>query len=454
MDVSRRSALEKELFEVKLHEPMLVQPLEGAPQSQYDAYFLTNLDQTVASMIPQVLYAFDADANKPRTEFDPAMVMKEALQKVLVHYYPLAGRLCRCPQGKLIVHCNGDGVLFVTADASIKISDLGDLDQADPTTLQRFVYPLDPVAEYSLLLTLQVTKFKCGGLLLGMVLQHCMLDAIALAEFVNSWAETARGVPLSTPPVLDRSFLKARAPLRITYPHTEFLHIKDLSLSQNLSHNFVHRSFSFTEKSLEKLKKKALDDAVLSKCSAFEALCAFVWRARTKAMGMKPEQMVKLIIGVDGRSQLEPAFPRGYMGNGIWFTCALASAGELEEKPLSHIVKHVQDAIAVVTDEYTRSQVDYIESEKLGMPATKASMMISAWYRVPFYDADFGWGAPKHVGPVVVTFNELACLLSSGKGSKGINMVIGLPFEAMEKFDELLHPEWLHQHGKFIKSRL
>jgi hypothetical protein len=59
--------------------------------------------------------------------FDPASVLRRALAELLVHYYPLAGRLHEDAGRKLVVECGGQGVVFVEADADITVDDLGDV---------------------------------------------------------------------------------------------------------------------------------------------------------------------------------------------------------------------------------------------------------------------------------------------------------------------------------------
>jgi hypothetical protein len=57
---------------------------------------------------------------------------------------------------------------------------------------------------------------------------------------------------------------------------------------------------------LENIKMKAMEDGVLEKCTAFEGLSAFVWRARTKALRIQPDQQKKLLFAVDGRPKYNP----------------------------------------------------------------------------------------------------------------------------------------------------
>ena len=57
---------------------------------------------------------------------DPVQVIRDALAKALVPYYPFAGRLREHDGCKLAVDCTGEGVLFVEADADVGLEHFGD----------------------------------------------------------------------------------------------------------------------------------------------------------------------------------------------------------------------------------------------------------------------------------------------------------------------------------------
>ncbi|XP_068666753.1 omega-hydroxypalmitate O-feruloyl transferase-like [Aristolochia californica] len=414
-------------------EPALVPPAE---ETEKGLYFLSNLDQNIA-VIVQTVYCFKADEKGNERA---AEVMKDALSKVLVYYYPLAGRLIISAEGKLIVNCTGEGAVFVEADANCTLEALGDIAKPDPATLGKLVYNIPGARNILEIppLVAQVTRFKCGGFVLGLAMNHCMFDGLGAMEFVNSWGETARGLPLAVAPFLDRTLLKAQDPPKIGFPHHEFAEIEDVSNTNELYlEQMLYRSFCFDPEKLDQLKRKAMEDGVLKKCTTFEALSAFVWRARSQALRLTPDQQTKLLFAVEGRNRFDPPLPNGYFGNGIVLTNSLCTAGEILEKPLSFTVGLVQEAVKMVTDSYMRSAIDYFEATR-ARPSLAATLLITTWSRLSFHTTDFGWGEPLQSGPVTLPEKEVILFLSHGKERKSINVLLGLPASAMPVFEELM----------------
>ena len=112
-------------FTIIRQPPLIVAPDRPTPRR---SLYLSNLDDQagVRYQIPRVLF-YRSDCSKKKNAKDPVKIIKEALAKVLVHYYPFAGRLRDADNGKLTVDCTGEGVLFVEADADISLEDFGDL---------------------------------------------------------------------------------------------------------------------------------------------------------------------------------------------------------------------------------------------------------------------------------------------------------------------------------------
>ncbi|KAF8652293.1 hypothetical protein HU200_014344 [Digitaria exilis] len=428
---------------VKRGEATLVKPAEPTPTGEQ--YYLSNLDQNIA-VIVQTVYCYKASGGDKQD--DVAAALRDALARVLVHYHPLAGRLGISPEMKLTVELTGEGAVFVEADADCDLADVGDLTKPDPAALGQLVFSV-PGAKHILEMppmTAQVTRFRCGGFALGLAMNHCMFDGIGAMEFVNSWAETARGAAhLTVPPFLDRTVLKARDPPAHTFPHHEFAEIPDVSDTAALyaSQDLLYRSFCFDPDRLERVRSLAGagddgdDHLPPRRFTTFEALSGLVWRARTKALGLAPDQRTKLLFAVDGRRRFSPPLPPGYFGNGIVLTNAIATAGELLSAPVSRAAGMVQEAVRMVTDEYMRSAVDYFEATR-ARPSLASTLLITTWSRLEFHGADFGWGEPVMSGPVTLPEKEVILFLAHGKERKSINVLLGLPATAMDAFQELM----------------
>ncbi|BFG24855.1 hypothetical protein CerSpe_111290 [Prunus speciosa] len=115
--------------------------------------------------------------------FDPG-TLKQALSKALVPFYPMAGRFKHNDQnGRVEIDCNAEGVLFVVAESGFVVDDFGDF---VPTA--NFL-KLIPAVDYSggissyPILVLQLTYFKCGGVSLGVGMDHRIADGPSAFHF-------------------------------------------------------------------------------------------------------------------------------------------------------------------------------------------------------------------------------------------------------------------------------
>ncbi|ONK56376.1 uncharacterized protein A4U43_C10F7820 [Asparagus officinalis] len=195
----------------------MVRPAQPTPNQRV---WNSNLDLVVPRFhTPSVYFYRRPDT---ATNFFDAEVLKEALGRALVPFYPMAGRLARDEDGRIEIDCNGAGVLFVVAETSSSIDDFGDF---APTMELKQLIPAvvytDDVSGYPLLV-LQVTHFKCGGTSLGVGMQHHVADGASGLHFINSWSDIARGLDIAVPPFIDRSLLRARDPPSPTFPHIEY----------------------------------------------------------------------------------------------------------------------------------------------------------------------------------------------------------------------------------------
>lgn len=112
-------------FPVRRGERQLVSPARHTP---YEFKMLSDIDdQDVLRFYRSGIFFYRRDASKAEAGLDPVEVIRSALSEALVHFYPLAGRFRELrPTRKLVVECTGEGVVFVEADADVRMDDLGD----------------------------------------------------------------------------------------------------------------------------------------------------------------------------------------------------------------------------------------------------------------------------------------------------------------------------------------
>jgi shikimate O-hydroxycinnamoyltransferase len=101
--------------------------------------WLSNLDLLVARSHTPTVYFYHRHNSTGGPAFFSPGVLKAALSRALVTFYPLAGRLARDGAGRPEIRCTGEGALFVTARTGAALHDLGDF--APAYELQRMLVP-------------------------------------------------------------------------------------------------------------------------------------------------------------------------------------------------------------------------------------------------------------------------------------------------------------------------
>ncbi|CAK9193329.1 unnamed protein product [Sphagnum troendelagicum] len=459
-------------LEVKRNDPILVCPAEP---TEKQVYFLSNLDQLLALPVDNVFFFHSRKDKSKKAADDPVAVIKESLRKVLVLYYPLAGRLSLSEDLKLQVECEGQGVVFVEAVADCSIAELGALDKPVHFMAQFLYNP--PNSTRSILdvppMCVQVTRFKCGGFSLGLVFNHCIVDLIAESQLLSAWSELARGsLDVShLTPHLDRTVLNPRSPPRIEFPHLEMScdvdeeaavsspldeekeeeYHPNNSSSSSSSKNSFFGSFSLSPEKVESLKRQTLNEGLFTKVTAFEVLAALTWRARTQALDMPPTQVARLLFPVNVRDKLDPPLPKRFMGNGILFAHAAATATELATISLAQTVKLVQDAKAMITDRYVRSAIDFFEVTRAQMIG-RATLFVSSWVGIPIHLVDFGWGQPMCALPGTMLPEDAilapsTCFSNLEAADSSLKLCIALHSqEAVDRFGHCLSSNSSKQH--------
>ncbi|KAM6552708.1 hypothetical protein CsatB_013470 [Cannabis sativa] len=425
----------------------MVKPAAATPRH---VLWNSNVDQ----LVPRFLHVSTVYFYKPKQthhhNFFDSNILKEALSKVLVPFYPVAGRLLASSteSGRVDIDCNGEGVLFVEAETNSLVDDFGDFKPSPK------LKSLVPSVEYSKgissypLLLVQVTYFKCGGVSIGVAIEHHVIDGVSAIHFLNSWSDIASGIEqLKTPPFLDRTILCAHNPPTPIFDHVEYE--SPLTKKTTTNDNIDIAIYKLSNEQLKTLKAKCVNNEEEDnkiKYSSYEILAGHIWKCACKARKLSHDQETKLYVVVDGRSRLQPPLPPGYFGNAIFTTTTKVKAGDLVQSKSWYASKQIHSTLKRIDDSYLRSALDYLELQPDISALSRGShtfrspnLGINSWIRLPFYEANFGWGRPIYVGPATILYDGITYLLSSPDDDGSVFVAIGLQHDHMKDFVKFLY---------------
>ncbi|KAG4377428.1 hypothetical protein AAZX31_18G107300 [Glycine max] len=438
-----------------------VLPNEPTPEG---LLWLSDIDQVARLRHTPTIYIFHAKHNHDTL----IERMRNSLSKILVHYYPIAGRLRRIEgSGRLELDCNAKGVVLLEAESTKTLDDYGDFLRESIKDLVPTVDYTSPIEELPSLLV-QVTTFHGGkSFAIGVALCHILCDGVGAIQFINSWAKLARGDTLEPHemPFLDRTVLKFPHPL--SPPRFDHLEFKPLPLILGRSDNTVEKNkkvdatlLKLTPEQVGKLKKKANDDSTKEGSrpySRFEAIAAHIWRCASKARKLDKNQPTLVRFNADIRNRLIPPLPKNYFGNALSLTTASCHVGDVISNSLSYAAQKIREAIEVVTYEYIWSQIDVIRGQEqldnaralfFGQNEGKdalfygnPNLLITSWMSMPMHEADFGWGKPVYLGLGSVSTQDRALIIQSPDGDGSIILSIHFQMEHMQLFKKYFYED-------------
>ncbi|RLM54383.1 benzyl alcohol O-benzoyltransferase-like [Panicum miliaceum] len=424
-------------------EPVLVAPAAPTPR---EAKPLSDIDDAEGMRFySSGIHLYRGDP--ARDGQDPARVVREALTRALVPYYPLAGRLREEEGRKLVVDCAGQGVMFAEADADLTADDFGDVKIPPFPCFERFILEsttiagVEPVVDRPLLYV-QVTRLKCGGFIFGRRICHCLVDAPGAMQFEKAVCEFALGAEApSLAPAWGRETFMARQPPRPSYPHLEYREPAggpDRMMSTPPG-DMARVPFFFGPREIAGLRQRA-PPHMRGSCSRFELVAAGIWRSRAAALEYAPDEEVRLSFIVNARGRAGIPLPEGFYGNAFAYSVAATTAGELCGRDLGYALELVKKAKAAVTHDYLLSVADLMVLEGRPLFALSRTYIVSDVSHAGFKSVDFGLGETVYGGPAKGGEGPLPGVTNyfsrakNGKGEECTVVPVCLPKDAMEKF--------------------
>uniref|UniRef100_A0ACD6AGT2 Uncharacterized protein n=1 Tax=Avena sativa TaxID=4498 RepID=A0ACD6AGT2_AVESA len=343
---------------------------------------------------------------------DPVGTIKKALSQALVHYHPMAGRLAGADELEPThIVCTGEGVSFVGASASCALDDAVPLHLVDLSVR----YPAKYCRLDDPLLLMQVTRFTCGGFVVGVTWNHIMADGAGMAQFLQALGELARGMPVpsvapvrseadsSLPRLPQPMVAEVRSYMRVR--KEELLPLLDLAIPTSLVHCI-----------------KAKCGA--GNCTMYDAIIAVLWRCRTRAVipdgDENPNALMLLVIPRNVRELV--GAKKGYYGNCVIFQLALATRDTVATCDIKDLVKLIRIAKEKMPGILgnTRDGRD----EQHAPPERYNTLTISSLMNLGHEAVDFGSGTPSRIMWKNEQPSGMACVVCPPcKGKDTINVM-------------------------------
>ncbi|KAI7742356.1 hypothetical protein M8C21_005978 [Ambrosia artemisiifolia] len=424
-------------FTVRRRAPELIAPSEPTPRELKP---LSDIDDQEVLRCHVMVIFFYRGHPKMRHK-NPASVIREALAKLLVFYYPFAGRLKEGPFGKLVVDCSGEGVLFIEGEADGTLDQFGDAFYPPLPCMEELLYDVPGSSGIldSPLLLIQVTRLLCGGFIFAIRFNHTATDGAGLAHFLFGLSVIARGgTSPPFPPVWQRELLCSSNRPPMIFTRHEYDQLEDTKGTLIALEDMVHKSVFFTTTHISTLRR--LVPIHLQSCSTFELLTACLWRCRTIALQRDPEDEMPVIWTVNARKMFNPPLPKGYYGNTLAFPIAISTARDLCTKPLGYALELVMKTKYNVTKEHIRSIYDLTSTTGWPHYTSIRTYLVTDLTGVGFDALDFGWGKPAYGGPargavgIIPTLTTPYAPYTNSKGECGILISFSLPSGVMDKF--------------------
>jgi len=419
-----------------------------------EAYSLAPSDWIIPqSMSIQLLYFFRVPSGWPAAEeFLGTEKLAHALERLLVFYPFLGGKLAHTEQGEYEVRGMDEALPFVIATTETTLDQLPLGEDYTSTRSLPASLTLLPAWDHAdgkanSLLQVQHTRFACGGVCIGLRMHHSVVDGAAFFTFVRHWAELYRtgGSELADPPVIDRTpYIPSEEEIaRRLATHKEVAYeVVDadkptLSLYK-ASAPCIGRMFRFSGAELAALKKDA--SAILGHgewVSTYEALTAYLHRrvyaarypdvAQAVAEGRElphPAPPSKNCIPTNWRPRLRnPPVSASYAGNASLVTVmpSPADPADVLREPLSATAARVHAALASSDDTYLRGVMSWIAAQPRRDRITyqfdtARDLSVTAWNKFNCYSgAQFEKGVwpTRALLPHFAGMNGIAVLFST-----------------------------------------
>jgi len=350
---------------------------------------------------------------------DVSTQLKKSLSEALTIFYPLAGRR----RDYVSIDCNDEGAIFMEASVNttmelfLKPPNLELLNQLLPCEPDK-CHPHEEVLPQ---LLVQVNKFQCGGIAIGLCNLHILLDAYSYSAFLKTWFAICRG---SKGEISWPDFSSAAS----AFPQRDITGIRGCTFNL-IEENCSTRRFLFDHKAINELKSMSTSDE--TKPTRYQAVSSFVCKHMIVAIKEQCCDKTRPNVAchtVDMRRRMGQPFSKGVVGNLLW-PALVVLEGVNKNTEIIDLVEILKEGFGKLTkdlflklqnvpgflwsDEYAELMLEGIATKR------PISLVFTSWANMGFNEVDFGCGKPcwlSYRGGTKETTSNTAILLETREG--------------------------------------
>ncbi|KAF7138675.1 hypothetical protein RHSIM_Rhsim07G0095000 [Rhododendron simsii] len=411
-------------MEIQILSRKSIKPSTPTP-NHLKTHKLSFFDQLAPPAHIPLLFFYPSDGISTTNE--KLQKLQQSLSDVLTVFHPQSGRFIK---QDLIVDCSDQGVEFFEAKVNLTLNEFLSLCPEKLELLNRFV-PWDigfaflPTAP---MVAIQVSVFKCGGLVICVHASHVIADGFTGSMFIQAWATASRlGIGEVVRPCFD--LFSLFPPRDIA---GEIVNIPPPNFGgPGIRVKVVTRVFLFDAAKIEELKAEVGGSGGERKPSRVEVVISAVWKAlilaaRARNEGKLRNSVMSLSVNLRGRTAVStPENPSGnfYMSTPIKFALEQNSTTVPNRHHLLGLVREsIRSSLSTFAELSSGDQVFSAVANFLNQ-VRKSTLdenvdvhHFTSMCGFPLYETDFGWGKPCSVSNVCVPL-EMVSLLDTKCGT-------------------------------------
>ncbi|XP_022846414.1 pelargonidin 3-O-(6-caffeoylglucoside) 5-O-(6-O-malonylglucoside) 4'''-malonyltransferase-like [Olea europaea var. sylvestris] len=366
--------------------------------------------------------------------------LEKSLAQILPQFYPFAGRYIKKNH---VVDCRDQGAEYIEAKVDCDLVDvIGSgvqpvvLNDLLPVEVGAADEATDPV------MSIQMNKFKCGGVTVAAAISHRIIDASSLGIFFSAWAKVSRGdnsiepiIPNFDSPLyfpgenlggLDFGTIRTRDPTLVT---------KRILFDRKVIANLRARVNHLYERSDRPASRVLVVSSFLS-----EALM----RCDRVKLGKSRACLIAQAVNI--RERTVPPLSKYSCGNLVSLGLLECRAEETESLDFEHLVPLLSNVTKKAVLDCSKILSNGKDGHKILVDvfagATEKShdenlncLWFTDWSKFGFYDNDFGFGKPIWTSVANIPIKNLIIILNT-KENDGIEAWVHLHEKDMPYFEQ------------------